>query len=100
MHWINHCAMFCEIHPRNGLVWGNVTDKQQLIDAVNALPMTTDNMINASRVAQAFQKFYTDKMPARANLSLVRLWALCSRERIRRYKWQTPSVTSLKAQTS
>ena len=88
MHWINHCAMFCESAPRNAPEWGTVTDKQQLIDAVNALPMTPDNMINASRVAQAFQKFYTGKMPARANLSLVRLWVLCFSERIRRYKWQ------------
>lgn len=86
--------MFCEIAPRNGLVWGTVTDKQQLIDAVNALPLTADNMIDGSRVAQCFQRFYTEKMIGGANNALQRLWALCFRERIRRYKWETPCATS------
>lgn len=94
LHWIDHCSMFCEIAPRNQSRWGTVMEKQQLIDAVNALKRTPDDMIDGSRVAQAFQRFYTEKMVGGANQALVRLWKLCFRDRVRRYKWENQPATS------
>lgn len=88
LHWIDHQSMFCEIHPRNQMRWGTVTDKQQLIDAANRLKRTTDDHIDLSRVAQCLQSFYTSKMPGGANSCLMRIFALCQKYRVRRYKWE------------
>ncbi len=100
LHWVNHCNMFCEMHPRNWPRYGNLQSKQELLDAIDKLPMTFDNMYDASRLAQCFQRFYTTKMPGGANASFQRLWALCFRERIRRYKWENPCGIASKASTS
>jgi hypothetical protein len=40
LHWIDHCNMFCEMHPRNFPYYGNLQGKDELLEAVNKFGLT------------------------------------------------------------
>lgn len=76
---IRHQSLFTRIPC--GLDWGYVTSKEELIDAINALPRYPDDTLNMSRLANCIQSFHSPKMIARCNRMLIRIWAIIKTKR-------------------
>lgn len=76
---IRHQSLFTRIPC--GLYWGKLSSKEEIIDAINALPRYPDDTLNMSRLAQCIQQFNSAKMIARENRMLIRIWAIIMSKR-------------------
>lgn len=90
IRWIEYIH---KTSPATGLAWGTTTDKRQLIDAVNSLPRTVEDLLDMSKLAQCIQSFYTTKLVGGANRKFIELWTLCKIDIIRTYKCKKINAT-------